>query len=97
MPALQALAGDLAQENETASDAPARPAADGVNLLDQLSELLEVLRNSDMQAMELHATLRQSCPDELADVFEPLDAAMAELDFEKATIECETLVAQLTQ
>jgi CheY-like chemotaxis protein len=97
MPALQALAGDLAQENEAASDAAARPAADGVNLLGQLSELLEVLRNSDMQAMELHATLRQSCPDELAEVLEPLDTAMADLDFEMATVECEKLVTQLTQ
>jgi HPt (histidine-containing phosphotransfer) domain-containing protein len=97
MPALQALAGDLAQENEAASEAAARPAADGVNLLGQLSELLEVLRNSDMQAMELHATLRQSCPDELAEVLEPLDTAMADLDFEMATVECEKLVTQLTQ
>jgi HPt (histidine-containing phosphotransfer) domain-containing protein len=62
-----------------------------------LRELLEALQSSDMQSMELHAALRQSCSAAQAEAMEPLDAAMAELDFEQAALECAKLVAGLTQ
>jgi hypothetical protein len=50
------------------------------------------LKRADMAAMELHATLRQGLDSALAETLEPLDAAMAELEFEEAASECEKLV-----
>ncbi len=60
----------------------------------QLRTLLQALQRSDMAAMELHATLRQSLGDALADALQALDLAMAELEFELAAAECEKLVLQ---
>jgi len=97
LPVLESLATQLSLQITT--EAPASPIAntDGVVLLGQLRELLGVLRNADMTAMELHATLRQSGGDALDDAMAPLDAAMAELEFELAAAECEILIDQLTQ
>ena len=60
----------------------------------QLKALLSALQASDMVSMELHAKLRQEAGDDLAEVLQPLDQAMADLEFEAATIECEKLVRQ---
>jgi hypothetical protein len=47
-----------------------------------------------MGAMELHAQLRQSINASLVQSMEALDAAMADLEFEQATIECGKLICQ---
>jgi HPt (histidine-containing phosphotransfer) domain-containing protein len=62
----------------------------------QLAELLLALQESDMVAMELHAALRQHADEALACLLEPLDAAMADMEFERAAVECEKVIAQLT-
>jgi len=54
------------------------------------------LRASDMDALELHAVFRDSAETALAQCMQPLDAAMSELEFERAAQECEKLIAQLT-
>jgi hypothetical protein len=59
-----------------------------------LKDLLTALQASDMAAMELHAQLRQSLDASLAPAMEPLDAAMAELEFDIAAAACEKLVRQ---
>jgi hypothetical protein len=62
--------------------------------LQQLKELLEALRASDMDAMELHARLRQSIDASLVDTMQSLDEAMSNLEFEQAADECNKLVHQ---
>jgi hypothetical protein len=79
---------------------PVQPQSEPVSETDwagPLRELLVALQQSDMQSMELHAALRQSCSAAQAEAMEPLDAAMAELDFEQAAVECAKLVTGLTQ
>jgi HPt (histidine-containing phosphotransfer) domain-containing protein len=93
LPSLTALARQLVAD----AVVPEVAGTDGVVLLDQLRGLLSALVADDMAAMELHAELRQACGDELADAMAPLDAAMAELNFELAAAECEILMGQLTQ
>ena len=97
LPVLESLATQLSLQITSLEPAASPASPDGVVLLDQLRELLRVLRNADMTAMELHATLRQSGGDALDDAMAPLDAAMAELEFELAAAECEILISQLTQ
>jgi CheY-like chemotaxis protein len=63
--------------------------------LQSLRGLLAALQASDMGAMEMHAALRQEVGDSLGSAMEPLDAAMAELEFEAAAVECGKLVQQL--
>ena len=91
LPMLQAVArrlqgadGGAAQAAQDASQAAINP--------EQLRTLLAALKDADMAAMELHATLRQGLDGALAVALEPLDAAMAELEFEVAANECEKLV-----
>lgn len=90
LPVLESLATQLSLQLTSVAPASSPASTDGVVLLNQLRELLEVRRDADMTAMELHATLRQSCGD-------ALDDAMAELEFELAAAECEILISQLTQ
>jgi CheY-like chemotaxis protein len=97
LPVLESLATQLSLQITSLEPAASPASPDGVVLLDQLRELLRVLRNADMTAMEMHATLRQSGGDALDDAMAPLDAAMAELEFELAAAECEILISQLTQ
>lgn len=63
-------------------------------LVASLRELLTALQASDMCAMEMHATLRQTVGDGEAQAMAPLDAAMADLEFEAAAVECEQLISQ---
>jgi CheY-like chemotaxis protein len=97
MPVLESLAVQLTGHAELASSTSATSSTDGVDLTKQLHELLVLLRNSDMGAMELHALMRNSCSEDLAPILEPLDAAMAELDFHLAATECEKLIQHMTQ
>jgi hypothetical protein len=73
--------------------APPRVAVDAA-VLAQLRTLLTALQHSDMEAMEMHAHLRQGLDDTLTDSLEPLDAAMAELEFERAAVACARLLQQ---
>ncbi len=94
LPTLSEVAARLqAAPAEAQPVSPALPVADA-QLRAQLQQLLQALQASDMAAMELHAALRQSADGALAQALEPLDAAMAELEFEIAAQECEKLVHQ---
>jgi HPt (histidine-containing phosphotransfer) domain-containing protein len=90
LPILQGVADALAPG---AAPAAGKRAMDGLALRD-LKDLLTALQASDMAAMELHAQLRQSLDASLAPAMEPLDAAMAELEFDIAAAACEKLVRQ---
>jgi PAS domain S-box-containing protein len=62
--------------------------------LQQLRELLQALQASDMGAMEMHARIRQSMDESLANSMQVLDAAMADLAFDDAAAECNKLLHQ---
>jgi hypothetical protein len=62
--------------------------------LHQLKELLQALQASDMGAMEMHARMRQSMDESLAQSMQGLDAAMADLAFDEAAAECNKLLHQ---
>jgi len=63
----------------------------------QLGGLLKALRDADMQAMELHAEFRQVFGEALGASMDALDAAMAELDFDLAAVECSALIDRAVQ
>ena len=94
-PVLGAVAArlELLIEPPAAMNRPGGAAA----MREHLAELYEALRNADMQAMELHAVFRQSFGESMADSTEALDAAMAELDFDLAATECNTLLSRAPQ
>jgi two-component system sensor histidine kinase/response regulator len=97
LPLLESLASRMVPQKEHGAQ-PA-PGSKGINApiaMQQLRHLREVLHNSDMVAMELHASLRQTTT-EIPDAdWEPLDGAMAELDFDLAAQECDVLIGKLT-
>ncbi|MDE2418756.1 MAG: PAS domain S-box protein [Burkholderiales bacterium] len=63
-----------------------------LQMLTELQRLKAALEMFDMSAMEIHATLRQTMGDAIEDGTQALDAAMADLDFELAAIECSKLI-----
>ncbi len=93
LPLLDDVAARLAQSAEPGLSGTSFALMDGA-LLQQLKELLEALRASDMDAMELHARLRQSIDASLVDTMQSLDEAMSNLEFEQAADECNKLVHQ---
>jgi CheY-like chemotaxis protein len=106
VPAMQAISTRLGAPLASGADQYAATSADARigdgrlshdAAIDQLAGLLRALRNSDMAAMELHAAMRQQAGDALSLHMEPLDAAMAELEFERAALECEKLLAETGQ
>ena len=104
LPALQEVVERLgrapgAPDQVPSSDADPSALADGLSqsaALGQLEELLRALRDSDMVAMDMHAAMRQHAGPTLAQLMEPLDAAMADLEFERAAVECERLLATVS-
>jgi hypothetical protein len=69
--------------------------ADKSAVAEGLQHLLKALQASDMEAMVLHAELRQKVDDAVAQKMAGLDAAMAEMELDEAAVECERLLQQL--
>ena len=57
--------------------------------------LIRLLQRSDMEAIGVHATLRDSCITVLGDQLTALDTAIHRLDFKDAIIECQRLMENL--
>jgi CheY-like chemotaxis protein len=93
LPRLEEVAKRLQAEAES-DTATIQPPLLDQTVRGQLNVLLRALQASDMEAMALHAQLRQSAEGSLVDTMAPLDAAMAELDFERAALACEKLARQ---
>lgn len=73
------------------SSGPRQPSAAGTHeLAAQLTELLTLLQNADMRALELYERLAMSPPLEPDHPGAELDAAMACLDFPRAQSACRT-------
>jgi hypothetical protein len=60
-----------------------------------LDELTALLRAADMRALEVFERLQQTHSAHLCDVLQPLDEAMAALDFDLAVEHCRALKARL--
>jgi CheY-like chemotaxis protein len=91
LPVLDSVAARLAPPTTPVSTGSANASLDGANM-QQLKELLQALRASDMSAIELYALLRQSIDASFMHFMDGLDEAMADLEFEKAAAECSKLV-----
>ena len=69
---------------------------DRARLLADIQKLLELLKSSDMRAIDAHAQLRpmlaRSAPDEL----KLLDAAMTAFDFPKGVVQCQALTQKFS-
>jgi CheY-like chemotaxis protein len=72
---------------------PAIPAAsaDMPSLRRSLEELTGLLRSADMRALEVFEQLRRTHAAQIQDAMQPLDAAMASLDFDQALSVCQAL------
>jgi PAS domain S-box-containing protein len=91
-----ALAPVLQRSTPASATAAAAHTTEGdAALLADLQSLCDMLEKSDMSALELHARIRQVHDAALGPDSGPLDAAMAELEFERAAKLCSALIAQL--
>jgi two-component system sensor histidine kinase/response regulator len=90
-PSLRTLLVQL-QDAPPPHDAQHGVASLGKALGTDLRALLEALEADDMQALELHAALRQRCAADQDTLMAPLDAAMAQLDFASAAQACKVLL-----
>jgi len=57
--------------------------------------LIRLLQRSDMKAIDVHATLRESGAAAMGDQLTALDTAIHRLDFKEAIVECQRLMDQL--
>jgi CheY-like chemotaxis protein len=75
------------------SSRPVTPAApvDMPSLRHSLAELTSLLRGADMRALEVFEQLRLTYAAQMQDAMQPLDAAMASLDFDQALSVCQSL------
>ncbi|WP_233505791.1 PAS domain S-box protein [Rhodoferax lacus] len=92
LPLLEDVAGQLGANAH--GDSPAVGTVDTLELA-PLRELLVALQTSDMVALELYAALRQKMGAGISQAMEPLDLAMADLEFEAAATECEKLLRNI--
>ena len=94
LPRLQEVA--LALEPVRAGpDKGAAEASDKAGLIADLRALLKLLQDSNMEAMVVHADLRQNVNAAYAPSMESLDGLMAEMELDAAAVECEKLLKQL--
>jgi CheY-like chemotaxis protein len=91
---LAALAAALAAPDGAVPAAPA--SADLGTLHARVRELVDLLSNSDMAAMEAVAALRPLCDSTLDGWWQRVDGAVAVLDFDAARTHCEALLADAT-
>jgi len=104
--ALQAIA-PLSGALQQATEAP-KTAADTANananandqtraqdLGDALRELMGLLRSADMRALDVFEELQKTHAAQLQTALQPLDDAMAALDFERALAQCQALTEEI--
>ena len=96
-PGLRALLRALQSHNDGPEHAAAATiaVADPAALRDGLRTLAELLRNSDMAALETLAGLQRQHPQALGGRLEQLDELVAGLDFVPALACCDELLAEL--
>jgi len=95
-----ALHGSLqpgAPRSRAVADASRADPADLPGLRRSLDELTRLLRSADMRALEVFEQLQQTHAAHIQDALQPLDAAMASLDFDQALSECQALKERFDQ
>jgi HPt (histidine-containing phosphotransfer) domain-containing protein len=95
-PVLQTLIERLRSSNSSIGSSVGSTVSAEVRkaMVQALANLLALLHKSDMGAMELHADLPRVDDGSMDEALEPLDAAMADMDFERAAGHCQTLMDQ---
>ena len=102
---------DISYVAETLQEATSRPKATPAlatvpntaspaevsSICQSLHELAGLLRRADMRALAVFEHLQQSHADRLEEAAQPLDEAMAALDFELALAHCRTLLLKFDQ
>jgi len=93
------LIGELAQRYagspSEAGSSGATVALDARKLRSDLADLRELLRNSDLRALDVHRQLALDHPHAAQHLFGSLDEAMAVLDFERAAQSSKALIESL--
>ena len=87
-----ALAQLVSTPSKNSRTAETPQGVDRERLKQDLLALAELLRNSDMVALEVHALLQKTTGAQLGDALLPLGDAMASLHFEEAWKECQALI-----
>jgi len=81
------------------AEAAADPVAQAAGLRDAVRELAVLLRSADMRAIDVFEHLQQAHAVRLRmvlqTVLQPLDEAMAALDFERALVHCQALAEEV--
>jgi CheY-like chemotaxis protein len=88
--ALQQTHAELANTSPVAST-----PVDTTALLSALQAMEQLLRGGDMEAMQAMAELEQQHGDALGERLGALQEAMSDMDFERALVECQHLMASL--
>jgi CheY-like chemotaxis protein/HPt (histidine-containing phosphotransfer) domain-containing protein len=91
LPQLIALLAEAQAQAPQPSGATIDPAA----IHQTCQALIRLLQRSDMKAIDVHATLRESGVAAMGDQLTALDTAIHRLDFKEAIIECQRLMDQL--
>ncbi len=81
---------------DTSAASATSPAVDTTTLALELATLHRLLEQADMQALDVHERLHASFAPALGDELQPLDDAMAALDFPRALALCASLREHLT-
>ena len=104
--AVDATLSDIAHVAQALQEAIRKPEAaadtesaapDLAGLRTSLNELTGLLRGADMRALEVYEHLQQRHAVHLKASLQPLDEAMASLDFEQALAHCQALTGGVTQ
>jgi len=85
----------MAAAPSAAADAGLAEPADMPSLRRSLDELTSLLRGADMRALEVFEQLQQTHAAHVRDTLQPLDEAMATLDFDRALAQCQALKMRL--
>jgi len=85
----------LLDEAQARPETPPGDAFDPAACRQTCQALIRLLQRSDMKAIDVHATLRDSCITVLGDQLTALDTAIHRLDFKDAIIECQRLMENL--
>jgi PAS domain S-box-containing protein len=96
-PAMKRLGDRLEGASPAGAGATVGPPPDAVSLGRSLDELQRLLRDADMRAVDVHARLPRDHAALPHEALQPLDAAMAALDFDRALAHCEALRQGLQQ
>ena len=96
VPSLQRLLDVLSAEPGPGAPAPSGAPVDAFAWRAALQNLAQLLEQADMEAMNAMAELEQNFAEAFGAQLEPLQVAMADMDFERALAQCRLLLLPVT-